>query len=524
VKKKYHNIYSPLIDTIELAGPDILKEFEAKSKDDNNKNLLVLPREMIGVLGRSKKQGSFGAEDFLRALDEVRINEAESTENYNVYNMMDRLDVAFVKGVGLISDYSAFEKRINEFWEAVDNDGSWGNRPKFISNDSSVRVDLKDRGLAVDKPGFLLHDESIVKKGVIVASNKFAEKIFSSPKGLSLDEAVDLLNPVDGALYPNQFVKIRGDSPRYARVVGDLKRSSNGKIIGYDNPRVVLLNDQEYNKKVRVGSVVRDNVLGVSAWDMEQYLAFQYGLFNDDVELFFMTGGAGSGKTLLSYVSVIDQVLWYDSSIAKARGYGVDGKGEQVRYKFKQIVLLKPNNLIGKDRDIGFLPGSMYDKLESHLMPFIDAHEECVLDEFFGFEDLLSHPKRDTSQFKKRPDIPKINGEAYLSPKLPVFRMTYSGVMRGRSFSDTMIVVDEGENFTPYEMKTICGRVGMGSKLLVLGDPAQIDNPLCTRDVNGLTHAIKHYLPMAYSALIHLPKNYRSQLSEDSNAWNVYSH
>jgi predicted ribonuclease YlaK len=58
----------------------------------------------------------------------------------------------------------------------------------------------------------------------------------------------------------------------------------------------------------------------------------------------------------------------------------------------------------------------------------------------------------------------------------------------------------------------------MGSKLLVLGDPAQIDNPLCTRDVNGLTHAIKHYLPMPYSALIHLPKNYRSQLSEDSNS------
>jgi predicted ribonuclease YlaK len=47
---------------------------------------------------------------------------------------------------------------------------------------------------------------------------------------------------------------------------------------------------------------------------MEQYLAFQYGLFNDDVDLFFMTGGAGSGKTLLSYVSVIDQVLWYDAS------------------------------------------------------------------------------------------------------------------------------------------------------------------------------------------------------------------
>jgi hypothetical protein len=99
----------------------------------------------------------------------------------------------------------------------------------------------------------LLHDESIVKKGMIVASNKFAEKIFSSPKGsLSLEESIDLLNPVDGVLYPNQFVKIRGDVPRYARVIGDLKRSSTGKIIGYDDARVVLLNDHEYNKKVEL--------------------------------------------------------------------------------------------------------------------------------------------------------------------------------------------------------------------------------------------------------------------------------
>jgi hypothetical protein len=103
--------------------------------------------------------------------------------------------------------------------------------------------------------------------------------------------------------------------------------------------------------------------------------------------------------------------------IAKKRGYGLDSKGKQIRYKFKQIVLLKPNNLIGKDRDIGFLPGSMYDKLEPHLMPFIDAHEECDLDEFFGFEDLLAHPKRDTNHFKKRPEIKKINDEAYLSAK-----------------------------------------------------------------------------------------------------------
>lgn len=525
-KKKYHNILVPLKDTIESAGPEILKNFEAKSKDSDLKNLMVLPPEMISELGLLQKRGSFGAEDFLKALDDNKINFDASTKDYVVYNLLDRLDVAVLKGESVNKNYKSFEDRINSFWSSTDDSDPLGTTPKFITNIVSERVNIKTEGLVADRPNFLLEDADIVKKGILIASNKFSEKIFSNGTGeMSVEEAIDLLNPEDEILYPNQFIKIRGEQDKYARVFGDLKRSASGKIVGYDNIKVKLLDESEYNRKIKIGGVYKQNIWGISPWDMEQYLAFQYGLFNDDVETFFLTGSQGSGKTLFSYVAAVDQILWYDSGIAKTRGYGLNSKGDQKRSKFRNIVLLKPNNVIG-DREIGFLPGNMFEKLKPHLEPYIDAHKESELYQMFRFEELLTHPKWDTQYFKQRSEQVKklkLGGEAYLPGDSEAFEMTYSGFMRGRSLKDTLIIVDEGSNYTPYEMKTICERVGPGSKMIVMGDPYQIDNKNCTRDNNGLVHAIKHYLPMPYSALIHLPKNYRSQMSEDSLTWKVYN-
>ena len=101
--------------------------------------------------------------------------------------------------------------------------------------------------------------------------------------------------------------------------------------------------------------------------------------------------------------------------------------------------------------------------------------------------------------------------------------MTYSGHVRGRSFRNTLILVDEAQNFTPYELKTIIERTGEGCKIVLMGDPAQVDNPFCSREINGLTHAIKQYIDKPYSALVTLTRNYRSQMSEDAKSWRVFS-
>ncbi|MFP4403102.1 MAG: PhoH family protein [Candidatus Woesearchaeota archaeon] len=528
--KKYNNIFVPQKDTIHLAGPtELFKNFEAKSSS-NYKNLLVLYPGIISELGELRRNNSLGAKEFLDYLDENKnkINYNESNEDYINYNILNKLDVAVMKNSDFNKNsFKNLESKINSFWTSVDKDSSMG-RPKFISNVVEERLLLEYDGLIVDKPNFLLVDANIVKKGILVGSNKFAEKIYSSKNGeMSLNQAIDLLNPEDGKLYPNQFICIRGEQDNYAKVVGEVVRSSLGKIVDYKNPKVKLLKNSEYNKKIKMGNIVYEDILGIKPLDMEQYLALQYGLFDEDVTTFFLTGSQGSGKTLLSYVAAIDQVLWYDSNIAKEKGYGLDLKNNQKKSKFNNIVLLKPNNLLN-NRDIGFLPGDMFEKLKPHLEPYIDAHKESNLYEQFRFEELLAHPRWDNQYFKKRNEVGKINKHAHLPGNSEAFEMTYSGVMRGRSFKDTLVLVDEAQNFTPYELKTIIERVGLGSKAVIMGDPYQVDvtshNKNCSREMNGLTHAIKHFLPENYSALVHLQKNYRSQMSEDAISWKVYSY
>ena len=116
-----------------------------------------------------------------------------------------------------------------------------------------------------------------------------------------------------------------------------------------------------------------------------------------------------------------------------------------------------------------------------------------------------------------------IGGWGYLPSRNEAIEITSSGFLRGRSFKDTLVLVDEAQNFTPYEMKTILGRLGIGSKCIVLGDPDQFDNLRCSRDVNGLTSAIHHFLPEPQTTVIHLARNYRNKTSEETLNWNAFS-
>ena len=273
-----------------------------------------------------------------------------------------------------------------------------------------------------------------------------------------------------------------------------------------------------------VGNHNRDEILGISPRDMEQYLAMQYGLLNNDVSLFFLTGAQGSGKTLLSYVCAVDQILWYEKDMRSKRLQTDGSKSKSGSYK--NIILLKPNEIMGgKRRDIGALPGSLYSKIKPHLGPYLDGHRESILHEYFPFEEMLRHPRFPNDFGDKRRDCGnvKINNEARLPADFEAIEMTYSGFMRGRSFTNTLILVDEAQNFSPYEVKTILERMGEGCKGIIMGDPLQVDNPYCSREINGMTHAISHYLSKPYSALINLTRNYRSQVSADAQEWRVFN-
>jgi hypothetical protein len=526
VKKTYHEIFVPFTDVYSIGGSEVFKEFQREK--DNEKNLVVVPFSFIETLKKLTNDNSLGgSEDVLKFLK--RLDSLETEGNVSLYSPFAGLDIAIMhENMGREYEYKKLEELISKRWQPKE-------KVSFITNSEVDHIRLRGLNLHVEDPDFLQVDQDIVNEGIILGNDELYSRLYQQDKKgegtpVPVREAAEILNR--DHLYLNQFIKFEvkskdGTKIYYARVTGDLVRNANGsKIIGSTYQKVRLLKPSEYSKDIFVGDHKRNNILGIKPRDMEQYLAFQYGLLNPDVNLFFLCGSQGSGKTLLSYVSSIDLVLWYDAELRKKRKVpNPEGKGGF----YKKIVLLKSNDILGgRIRDVGFLPGTLYDKLKPHLAPYIDAHKESLLGEIFPFEDILKHPRFENDfgepRLKGKGDNgPKIDGCAHLSSNSEVVEMTYSGYMRGRSFRDTLVLIDEAQNFTPYEVKTIIERLGEGCKGIIMGDPLQVDNPQCNREINGLTHAIQHYLEKDYSALVKLPRNYRSQMSEDAGSWRVFS-
>ncbi|MBN1175559.1 PhoH family protein [Candidatus Woesearchaeota archaeon] len=190
---------------------------------------------------------------------------------------------------------------------------------------------------------------------------------------------------------------------------------------------------------------------------------------------------------------------------------------------YSNLVLLKSDNAAG-GREVGFLPGSLFDKIVDDLKPFEDAHKILHFYRDFEFGDLIYHQNR---------ELPRIGGPRsaaaakaeYDNGKLPIgpaLEVTHFSKFRGRSFENTFLVVDEAQNFTPQEMQVIITRMGTGSKVVVLGDPnKQIDNVDCTRNYNGIVQPVEEFLDKPYSMLINLGSKYRSEMAKDGDDWNV---
>ncbi len=524
-KTKYHEVFVPFTDVYNLGGAEIFKQFERNEKDQ--KNLVVIPIDFIESLDNPKENYNEGAENVLKFLKKANKEKIDSTKGITTYRVLQGLDIAIIddhsqEGVPEPTHYNAnsgtsmnkLEEKINENW-------GFTNKPVFITNNAKNHIKLRGYGIHIEDPQFLQVSEDIINEGIIMGNEELQSELYSQEGLISLEDAIEIL---ERDLFVNQFIRFMGHKDyEYAKVSADFIKNNSGEIIDKKNGLVELLSPQEHSKKLRIGNHHMGEILGIKPRDMEQYLAFQYGLLNPDVSLFILCGSQGSGKTLLSYVAAVDQVIWYEKSVRELRDIDKKGKGGF----FKQIILLKPNEIMGgKRRDVGFLPGSLYEKLKPHLAPYIDAHRESSLDNLFPFEEMLKHPKFTNDFGAPREDginNMNINQYGHLPSNTEVIEMTYSGYMRGRSFRDSLVLIDEAQNLTPYEVKTIIQRLGEGCKGIIMGDPAQVDNPFCSREINGLTHAIQHYVHRDYSALINLTRNYRSQMSKDATSWKVFN-
>lgn len=209
-----------------------------------------------------------------------------------------------------------------------------------------------------------------------------------------------------------------------------------------------------------------DPMWGIRARNVQQRMATEL-LLRDDIPLVTMTGKAGTGKTLLALAAGLLQI--------------------EDQQKYKKLLVARPIVPLGKD--IGYLPGEKEEKLRPWMQPIYD-----------NLEYLFN---------TKRPgDLDKILAGM---GSLQVEALTY---IRGRSIPGQFIIIDEAQNLTKHEVKTILTRVGDGSKIVLMGDPEQIDHPYLDESNNGLTYVVELFKDQKLAGHIKLEKGERSVLAQ----------
>jgi PhoH-like ATPase len=208
-------------------------------------------------------------------------------------------------------------------------------------------------------------------------------------------------------------------------------------------------------------------LFGVAPRSEEQRMAFEL-LLDDHIKLVTLVGQAGTGKTLLALACGLAKVI-HDE-------------------RFKKLLVSRPIMPLGQD--IGYLPGTKDDKLSHWMGPIFD-----------NLHFLLASEERDPDEVIKR----LIQEES-----ITMEALTY---IRGRSISKQYVIVDEAQNLTPHEIKTIISRAGHDTKVVLTGDPHQIDNPYLDASSNGLSYVVERMRGQSLAGHVTLSKSERSELA-----------
>lgn len=254
----------------------------------------------------------------------------------------------------------------------------------------------------------------------------------------------------DHRFHPNEFVVLEEESESAQKVFGIYKE---------DESSVKMIEQRT------------DGVWGIHSRNLEQTMALDV-LLDDKIRLVTISGEAGTGKTLMAIAAGLTKTTDED--------------------QYQKLLVSRPIFPLG--RDIGYLPGDLDEKLNPWMQPIFD-----------NLELLLGGG---TQVRSKR--LSKSYEELINQGMLAIEPLTY---IRGRSLPAQYFVVDEAQNLTPHEIKTILTRAGEGTKVVLTGDPYQIDNPYIDSQSNGLTYVIERFRNEAIAAHITLRRGERSQLA-----------
>lgn len=355
----------------------------------------------------------------------------------------------------------------------------------------TLRVEI--RGEYKNLPSFLQKDmmDNRILAVVMEISKTINEKVILVTKDINMRIKADSLDiPVEDyetdtvsidELYKG-YTEIIVDDESYKKYIksGKLKLEDvyNGeaypnecfKIKCEDKEHLGIYNTDK--KRVEKLTYADIELWGIRAKNSEQSFAVEL-LMNPDIQIVTLVGKAGTGKTLLALAAALEQVV--ERSI------------------YKKIFVARP--IIPMGKDLGYLPGGEKEKLRPWVQPIYDNFDFLASNK--GNEDRKSGEKA-------------IFGLESMG-LLKVEALTY---IRGRSIPKGLLIIDEAQNLTPHEVKTIVTRAGTDTKIVFTGDPYQIDNPYLDANSNGLTYLAEKFKNEKISGHVTLEKGERSPLAE----------
>ncbi len=330
-----------------------------------------------------------------------------------------------------------------------------GREVVLVSKDINMRIKARALGLPAEdyRNDQVLEDTDLLYSGTFALPANFWEK---HGKGVESWQQggytyYRVHGPVVGSLLLNQFVYLDGEMPLAAQV-----REISGRT-------AVLQTLRDY-------AHLKNAVWGITARNREQNFAMNL-LMNPEIDFVSLLGQAGTGKTLLALAAGLAQTI--------------EGK------RYTEIIMTRATVPVGED--IGYLPGTEEEKMQ----PWMGALEDNL--------EVLNHGDSGAGEWGRN------TTQDLIRSRVKVKALSF---MRGRTFVSKFLIIDEAQNLTPKQMKTLITRAGPGTKVVCLGNIAQIDTPYLTEGSSGLTYVVDRFKGWAHSGHVTLQRGERSRLAD----------